>query len=419
MIKFDIKKSYSNFHILDLKKFVFFFSTIIFGFGFNFVLIYFANYFLDTISFGTFYLSLTVLNVAIFAFQPFSFIVIRKLSFENKIAIQNKLSRYFVNLVISYSLSVLFFSIIFLLVLFSLYNIQSVYLYFFLILATTTYFSSEILRNILEAKKMIYQLSLYFFFWCLLKFLLAAFLIFYIKTTFSGIMGIWLGSIIIFCSFFYYFTKEIDLKFSISFKVKYFQLKETIYVTIFYFLIFLLLNLDIILCYFLYTKQILGMYSSSLVIAKGVLVFFNPLMKIFIPFSMSGENNLSFLKSKKTYNIIKLYLILLFFIGVFLIIFTDFYLNSELKFKNTDSYIFKMALISIFPLSIFRLMVMKDFTKFREHRIIYIVVPIIAYIIYIIMSNLSIYDFSRSFVFLSFFVLLYYFVISFLYKFKN
>ena len=168
MIKFDIKKSYSNFHILDLKKFVFFFSTIIFGFGFNFVLIYFANYFLDTISFGTFYLSLTVLNVAIFAFQPFSFIVIRKLSFENKIAIQNKLSRYFVNLVISYSLSVLFFSIIFLLVLFSLYNIQSVYLYFFLILATTTYFSSEILRNILEAKKMIYQLSLYFFFWCLL-----------------------------------------------------------------------------------------------------------------------------------------------------------------------------------------------------------------------------------------------------------
>ena len=161
------------------------------------------------------------------------------------------------------------------------------------------------------------------------------------------------------------------------------------------------------------------MYSSSLVIAKGVLVFFNPLMKIFIPFSMSGENNLSFLKSKKTYNIIKLYLILLFFIGVFLIIFTDFYLNSELKFKNTDSYIFKMALISIFPLSIFRLMVMKDFTKFREHRIIYIVVPIIAYIIYIIMSNLSIYDFSRSFVFLSFFVLLYYFVISFLYKFKN
>ena len=130
-------------------------------------------------------------------------------------------------------------------------------------------------------------------------------------------------------------------------------------------------------------------------------------------------NNLSFLKSKKTYNIIKLYLILLFFIGVFLIIFTDFYLNSELKFKNTDSYIFKMALISIFPLSIFRLMVMKDCTKFREHRIIYIVVPIIAYIIYIIMSNLSIYDFSRSFVFLSFFVLLYYFVISFLYKFKN
>ena len=80
-----------NYQSKDLNKFVFFFVTVIVGFIFNFGLIYFANLYLENITFGTFYLSLTLLNITIFAFQPFSFIVIRKIADEKNSITQNLL----------------------------------------------------------------------------------------------------------------------------------------------------------------------------------------------------------------------------------------------------------------------------------------------------------------------------------------
>ena len=74
-----------NYQSKDLKKFIFFFTTVTVGFIFNFALIYFANLHLSNISFGTFYLSLTLLNITIFAFQPFSFLVIRKVADERNL----------------------------------------------------------------------------------------------------------------------------------------------------------------------------------------------------------------------------------------------------------------------------------------------------------------------------------------------
>ena len=217
----------------------------------------------------------TLLNITIFAFQPFSFLVIRKVADERNLKMQNKLIKYFINLVISYSLTGLFFFSFLLAIAHSIFNFNSIYLYYFLLLAATTYFSSEILRNILESKKMINQLSLYFLLWCFLKFFISAAFIYYIKTAFSGVLGIWISSLIIFIIFFFYFVKKIKLKFLMSLKLKYFEFRETINVLFFYFLIFLLFNLDIILCYFFYEKEILGIYSASSVLAKGVTVFFN------------------------------------------------------------------------------------------------------------------------------------------------
>ena len=402
-----------NYQSKDLNKFVFFFVTVIVGFIFNFGLIYFANFHLENISFGTFYLSLTLLNITIFAFQPFSFIVIRKIANTKNLKTQNKLIKYFINLIISYSLTGLFFSLFFLTITHFIFNFDSIYLYYFLLLAGATYFSSEILRNILESKKMIYQLGLYFFLWCFLKFFISAIFIYYIRTAFSGVLGIWLSSLIIFILFFFYFVKKVKLKFLISLKLKYFELRETINVLFFYFLIFLLFNLDIILCYFFYEKEVLGIYSASSVLAKGVIVFFNPFMKIFIPFSM----NLKKIKKKKINNIVSLYLFILFLIGIFFLLFGETYLNSDYKFKNTDDTLFKFITISIFPLSVFRIVAMQDFAKFRESKIFYLIIPIILYTTIVSIANFDIYNFSKSFVFLSFFVLIYYFIISLFYKF--
>ena len=402
-----------NYQSKDLKKFTFFFTTVTVGFIFNFALIYFANLHLSNISFGTFYLSLTLLNITIFAFQPFSFLVIRKVADERNLKMQNKLIKYFINLVISYSLTGLFFSSFLLAIAHSIFNFNSIYLYYFLLLAATTYFSSEILRNILESKKMINQLSLYFLLWCFLKFFISAAFIYYIKTAFSGVLGIWISSIIIFIIFFFYFVKKIKLKLLISLKLKYFEFRETINVLFFYFLIFLLFNLDIILCYFFYEKEILGIYSASSVLAKGVIVFFNPFMKIFIPFSI----NVKKIRKQKINNTIYIYLFVLLLIGIFFLIFSETYLNSDYKFKNTDNTLFKFITISIFPLSIFRIIAMQDFAKFRESKIFYLIIPIILYTTIVSTANFDIYNFSKSFVFLSFFVLIYYFIISLFYKF--
>ena len=137
-------------------------------------------------------------------------------------------------------------------------------------------------------------------------------------------------------------------------------------------------------------------------------------MKIFIPFSINSKK----VKKKKTNDIVFLYLFMLLLIGIFFLIFSETYLSSDYKFKNTDNTLFKFITISIFPLSIFRIVAMQDFSKFRGSKIFYLIIPIILYTCIVATANFDIYNFSKSFVFLSFFVLVYYSIISLFYKFK-
>ena len=136
-------------------------------------------------------------------------------------------------------------------------------------------------------------------------------------------------------------------------------------------------------------------------------------MKIFIPFSI----NVKKIRKQKINNTIYIYLFVLLLIGIFFLIFSETYLNSDYKFKNTDNTLFKFITISIFPLSVFRIIAMQDFAKFRESKIFYLIIPIILYTTIVSIANFDIYNFSKSFVFLSFFVLIYYFIISLFYKF--
>ena len=61
----------------------------------------------------------------------------------------------------------------------------------------------------------------------------------------------------------------------------------------------LIINFDLIVCYFIFDKQTLAIYASSSIIAKSINTIFNPIYRIFIPLLSSGYDENSIFENKK------------------------------------------------------------------------------------------------------------------------
>ena len=214
------------------------------------------------------------------------------------------------------------------------------------------------MRAVLEGLNRI-TVSVYFF---ILNNIIKFFLVIFATILFNSVYPI-------FYSIFYLYiisifqgvilNKFVKFDFFGKFELSFINLKRLSLAFLFYFFMLLIINFDLIICYFIFDKQTLAIYASSSIIAKSINTIFNPIYRIFIPLLSSGYDENSIFENKKNKDSIILFSFLFLLILIVFIFSKDFYLNSNFVFQNLDRNIFLFSTYSIFPILIYRFILSK------------------------------------------------------------
>jgi O-antigen/teichoic acid export membrane protein len=391
----------------QVKKYFLFNALNLIGFIINFGLLYYLNLFLLDELFGIFFITYTILNTVTFSLQPIAYHIIKEISLKNEQSqeyfITKTINTFFIiNLVIT---SVL---IIFIFFFNQFKNIESYYLYIGLFLSISGYIFYDILRAILEGLNKIVFSAFFFILNNFIKLCLILFVITYFTPVYFIFYSIFLAFIIV--SIGQSFILKKYFKFELFNKINnsVIDLKKLFFAYLFYFFMLIMINFDLIICYFIFDKKTLAVYASSSILAKSINTLFNPIYRIFIPiFSLKDNNELLTNKiTSKKYSLFFLILILLFLIGFILI--KDFYLNSNFVFKNMNYEIFEITTYSIFPLLIYRFILLKGYSTGDLKSIVYAIFPMSFFIFATIYFQPDILSFSKFFLIFSLILPIYY-----------
>lgn len=385
MIKFSQINKYLKYNIFYL-----------IGFSINFALLYYLNMFLEDEAFGIFFLTYTIMNTVSFSFQPIAYYIIKEISLKNK----NNKKKFIVlvtNLFFKINLIITFILILFIFLINQIGIINSHYLYISLILSISGFAFYDLMRAVLEGLNKI-TLSVYFF---ILNNIIKFSLIIIVTTLFNTVYPIFYS---IFFSFViitifkgFILSRSIKFNFFKKFKYSFIDLKRLSLAFLFFFFMLLIINFDLIICYFIFDKQTLAIYASSSIIAKSINTIFNPIYRIFIPLLSSGYDGNPGFENKKNKDSVILFCFLVISILIIFTFFKDFYLDSNFVFKNLDSSIFLFSTYSIFPILIYRFILLKGYTSDNFKGIIYALIPMIFFLFFVIYMKPDILSFSKYF----------------------
>jgi len=385
MIKFSQINKYLKYNIFYL-----------IGFSINFALLYYLNMFLEDEAFGIFFLTYTIMNTVSFSFQPIAYYIIKEISLKNK----NNKKKFIVlvtNFFFKINLIITFILILFIFLINQIGIINSHYLYISLILSISGFAFYDLMRAVLEGLNKI-TLSVYFF---ILNNIIKFSLIIIVTTLFNTVYPIFYS---IFFSFViitifkgFILSRSIKFNFFKKFKYSFINLKRLSLAFLFFFFMLLIINFDLIICYFIFDKQTLTIYASSSIIAKSINTIFNPIYRIFIPLLSSGYDGNPAFENKKNKDSVILFCFLVISILIIFTFFKDFYLDSNFVFKNLDSSIFLFSTYSIFPILIYRFILLKGYTSDNFKGIIYGLIPMIFFLFFVIYMKPDILSFSKYF----------------------
>ena len=385
MIKFSQINKYLKYNIFYL-----------IGFSINFALLYYLNMFLEDEAFGIFFLTYTIMNTVSFSFQPIAYYIIKEISLKNK----NNKKKFIVlvtNLFFKINLIITFILILFIFLINQIGIINSHYLYISLILSISGFAFYDLMRAVLEGLNKI-TLSVYFF---ILNNIIKFSLIIIVTTLFNTVYPIFYS---IFFSFViitifkgFILSRSIKFNFFKKYKHSFIDLKRLSLAFLFFFFMLLIINFDLIICYFIFDKQTLAIYASSSIIAKSINTIFNPIYRIFIPLLSSGYDGNPAFENKKNKDSVILFCFLVISILIIFTFFKDFYLDSNFVFKNLDSSIFLFSTYSIFPILIYRFILLKGYTSDNFKGIIYALIPMIFFLFFVIYMKPDILSFSKYF----------------------
>ena len=400
MIKFLQINKYLKYNILNL-----------IGFSINFALLYYLNMFLEDEAFGIFFLTYTIMNTVTFSFQPIAYYIIKEISLKKKDD-KKKFIVLVTNLFFKINLIITFILIIFIFLVNQIGIIKSYYLYISLILSISGYAFYDLMRAVLEGLNKI-TVSVYFF---ILNNIIKFSLIIIATVLFNSVYPI-------FYSIFFTFVvitifqgvilrRFIEFNFLKKIKHSFIDLKRLSLAFIFYFFMLLIINFDLIVCYFIFDKQTLAIYASSSIIAKSINTIFNPIYRIFIPLLSSEYDENFIIEKKKNKDSIILFSFLVLLI---LIVFTfskDFYLNSNFVFQNLDRNIFLFSTYSIFPILIYRFILLKGYSSDNFKSILYALLPMMFFLFFVVYMKPDILLFAKYFLGFSFILPIYFWLFS-------
>ena len=400
MIKFSQINKYLKYNILNL-----------IGFSINFALLYYLNMFLEDEAFGIFFLTYTIMNTVSFSFQPIAYYIIKEISLKN----ENNKKKFIVlvtNLFFKINLIITFILILFIFLINQIGIINSYYLYISLILSISGYAFYDLMRAVLEGLNKI-TVSVYFFILNnIIKFSLIIIATILFNSVYPIFYSIFFTFILITIFQGVILRRFIEFNFLKKFKHSFIDLKRLSLAFIFYFFMLLIINFDLIICYFIFDKQTLAIYASSSIIAKSINTIFNPIYRIFIPLLSSGYDENSIFENKKNKDSIILFSFLVLLILIVFTLSKDFYLNSNFVFQNLDRNIFLFSTYSIFPILIYRFILLKGYSSDNFKSIFYALLPMMFFLFFVVYMKPDILSFAKYFFGFSFILPIYFWLFS-------
>jgi len=271
---------------------------------------------------------------------------------------------------------------------------------------------NESLRSVLEASNRIIYAGFFTISMLFIRFLFGIIFLFIGGTVWSGMAGVMISGYITFFIFYYYLLKfktktKTKPKFKLEFNKMYMFLSAFLLVSV-------VMYIDIILAYFLLTPFELSVYTASSVLPKGLLLFTLPLTKVLYPIiAKKNEHHLINIKRGVEVKMMGL-MFLIATIGVsVMLLFSDLLTQGILSIKHTDISIYTKIALSIIPLTLLRSLVSISSARGNDKEPLLLILPLLIYVFYAIVSTKNINQFTNDFVLFSFVIIIYYLLLHY------
>jgi O-antigen/teichoic acid export membrane protein len=354
-------------------------SLVIPGFAANFFVYFFTAQLLPADQFGLFYVALTIGNVLFSGSNILNAFLTRHLvriaetmGREAIVPTTLRLERHiiFIGAILS---TLLFLSF---LVATNQIGVQSPVIILLIVLDAYTAYVTDLGRVLLQSLRRTLALGLYTTAWMFLRFGLCIAGIVLFHTVWGALSGIVLSAVAVFTVFHLWILRTISRP-SDPGPVT-LHLLTLVPAATGYGLTVLVSNLDVLFGYFVLGETDLGVYSASSVFPKAALVVITPLLQMLIP-AMVGAD-----PSKRSFIVVAAriggVILALTAAGSTLVwLLSDHLCGSRFGLKLCEPPILGILLVSVVPLALLRTLVIIEFARGRERILLWLIVPAVAY----------------------------------------
>lgn len=288
-------------------------------------------------------------------------------------------------------------------------GVKSTLLVFLIIIDTYISYLADLGRVYLQSVQRVFYLGGYTLLWMVLRFILCIIGMSVFGTVWATLMGSIIAAVIIFVSFQIALKNEKKCTLKIIPKLP--SLKTLGYVFLGYGFLTIISNLDIFLAHLTLNGTNIGIYSSSSVFPKGILVVLNPLIQMLLGIMIVGNiSKENFLKIvKKSFGVV----FVLTSTGVLTVwLLIPWICGGRWGLHLCDSHSVHILLLSVIPLSLLRISVILDFVHQRDHLPIWLAVPVLIFIMTVWMTKPSVSILADQFAIFSLATFLFFIIIQ-------
>jgi len=377
----------------------------------NFLLLYVASQILLPESFGIFYLSITTINILFAPSAVLNFVYMRYIA---KTKVQDGLSAAFV--AINYITRIVYkwgglFSIATFLFLSSLaywLDVQSFFVILLITLIAYTSYIADVGRAALMALQRVLYFGLYSASWMAARFILGLAGIYFIGTVWSALTGILFSGILVFLVFFLrlpHHDKEVSAVHA------HLPRPLTIMpVALGYGLFAALSHVDLFVTYLLVDNHGLGIFSSSALLPKAILVLTFPIVQMLFPILVidTGVARLRFIMLVKG---VIATLIAAGTVALIINMVSNHLCGGFLGIPQCSHSLLTTMLLSILPLSVLRVLVVAQIARGLSWHPTTLIIPIIVYLFFTLFTARTLDDIAWQFMVFAYIALFYYMVL--------
>jgi O-antigen/teichoic acid export membrane protein len=291
-----------------------------------------------------------------------------------------------------------------------LWGVKSTILVFLICLTAYGIYVAETTRAAFQGFKRFIALGVETLLWTMLRFILGFLGILLIGSPWAGLLGIFLASVIIFSACYYVLTKPSEGKVLSTQQIEYRESESITFFCLSYGLFVFIMYVDIIVGYIGLDRYSLGIYSTSCILGKSIILFTNPIVNVMFPVMVEqdtnrGIDNISVLKSGV------ITLLISGFMALFIISFTDFVCSTVLRLSEYNGSVIRAVVSSAIPLSLLRILVILQLAKKLNKPVFFLFPILILNIIVLYYFRNNLVQFSWSFTILCYLGFVYYLIL--------